>query len=273
MNKLDTSAISAGIGFPIKSGTLDFLQLANHEGISATIESLIGTIYNTSTVYILSGCSLSVVGANTIISPGYIYYNGELYLCDGQSFLNPSGGDVVVCNLVITQYIINADPVVFTDTLPRNVHNIRKAVFAAGATGTGSLSTTSASDFDNITAFGVWRTVGINVGTGWALGGTYIPRYMVEFGSKIRMTGNIYTTSPSPSPFIMVLSGFFASLGINNFVTAVVYDPAGIPQYRSIPFCYGGTGGNTLFTFSNVSDLPTSINCSLFLDAFNFKID
>src|SRR6185503_8165948 len=39
--------------------------------------------------------------------------------------------------IVITQYTTNADPVTFTDSVARNVHNIRSINFSSGVSGTG----------------------------------------------------------------------------------------------------------------------------------------
>lgn len=125
---------AGGAGFPVKSGTWDFIQQAHKEDISNLIIGLIGSNYSTSTGYILWG----MMGT---VSPGAIFFNGEVYPCDGYSGGACGGGGVLVLNVGISNYTdgTKADPVVLTDSSSRNVHNIRKAVISCGASGSGSI--------------------------------------------------------------------------------------------------------------------------------------
>ena len=136
MKKLDVSSITDSARFPIKSGTLNFLQQAYGEAIEGIIISLIGTTYSPSTMYVLSGCVNTGSGTNYIISGGYVFFNGEIYSVPSASF-STTGTDVPVFVLVNTSFTINADPVTFTDSSVKNVHNIRQVVVQAGFTGTG----------------------------------------------------------------------------------------------------------------------------------------
>lgn len=143
MKKLITTSISNTVGFPVKSGTLDFLQLAYQEALTAISKNIIGSLgYSTSTVYILYGCVNSGSGSSYIISAGAVFYNGEVYLVPAATF-TVSGGDVAIATLVTLQYSTNADPVVFTDGSSKSVHNIRQVVITDGSTGSGI------SDFSN----------------------------------------------------------------------------------------------------------------------------
>ena len=129
---------------PLKSGTLQFLQDANTEAFAALLTALIGPTYNPSTVYILYGIQLANwVTPNFSCAAGAAFYGGEIYLIDATVF-SITGVDVPVFSLGITQYTTDADPVTFTDSSVHNVHNIRKLVISAGATGSGIADFSSA---------------------------------------------------------------------------------------------------------------------------------
>jgi len=162
-----------GVGFPVKYGTWQFLEYAHEEEIHNTIVSMIGSSYNPNIVYILWGCTLSTSGGNTIISSGAIFYQGsnligEVYSVYGNTITTPSGGNVVVCNLLISNYIVTsglgnaaADPVVFTNGSSLNVHNVRTMAIGSGASGSGTISGDSYSDFTNLVNYGSWIEVPI----------------------------------------------------------------------------------------------------------------
>jgi hypothetical protein len=136
MKKLDLSSVSISNEFPVKEGTLDFLQLAYQEAITAIGNNLIGNKSMANVGYILYGCVNTGSGLNYIISAGAIYYNGEVYLVPATTF-TASSGNVAIANVGISQYTTNADPVTFTDGVSRNVHNIRSINFTAGTSGSG----------------------------------------------------------------------------------------------------------------------------------------
>lgn len=136
MRTLSTSNITGTAEMPIKSGTLDHLQLAYQEALTALANSIIGRLPDNANFYILYGCVNSGSGLNYIISAGAIYYNGEVFLVDATTF-TATAGQVAVGNISISQYGVNADPVVFTNGSLYNVHNIRKIAFASGVSGSG----------------------------------------------------------------------------------------------------------------------------------------
>ncbi len=125
MKILDISSITDSSEFPLKRGTLQFLQDAHKETLAATIIALIGAAYSPATVYVLNG----VVNSGT-----YPFYNGEVYLVDATTF-TALGTNVGVFSIGVTQYTTDADPVTYTDSAIRNVHNIRKIVVSQGASG------------------------------------------------------------------------------------------------------------------------------------------
>lgn len=136
MKKLDLSSVSATNQFPVKEGTVDFINLAYQECITAIANNLLGDKADATHGFRLWGCQNTGTGLNFIIGAGAIYYAGEVFLVPAATFTAP-GGQTAVANIVITQYSINADPVLFTDSISRNVHNIRQVVFAAAVAGTG----------------------------------------------------------------------------------------------------------------------------------------
>jgi len=143
MKKLDLSSVSATNQFPVKEGTLDFINLAYQECITALGNNLLGDKANSANGYRLYGCKNTGTGLNFIISAGAIFYGGEVFLVPAATF-TAAGGQTAVANIVITQYTTNADPVIFTDAVSRNVHNIRSVVFASAVSASGLF------DFNNI---------------------------------------------------------------------------------------------------------------------------
>lgn len=137
MKKLDTSPIAPGVAFPVKGGTLLFLQLAYQEAFTALMQGNIGSSYDPTKGYILYGCANTGSGSNYVISAGAIFFNGEIFLCDGQSF-TITGGHVAEGVITVSQYTADADGVKFTDGVTRNVHNIRKIVFGNALAGSGA---------------------------------------------------------------------------------------------------------------------------------------
>jgi hypothetical protein len=136
MKILDITPITDSSEFPVKKGTLQFLQDAYKESLASTIQALIGSGYDPTVVYILSGARNSGTYPAYSITAGAAFYNGEVFLIDAAGF-TATGSNVGIFQVVVTQYIIDADPVTFTDTTVRNVHNIRKLQVVQGAGGSG----------------------------------------------------------------------------------------------------------------------------------------
>jgi len=126
MKILDLSPITTTNEFPVKSGTLQFIQDSYKESLAQALSSLIESMDSTQ-VYILSGLYNSGSGSNYNVSQGVVYFDGELFDVPAFSF-TLSGSELPYPSVNITQYTTNADPVTFTDGTPRNVHNIRTLV-------------------------------------------------------------------------------------------------------------------------------------------------
>ena len=121
MKNLLTNSISTTVGFPVKSGTLDFLQTASSEMLNALARTIIGRDYSTSIPYALYGCNNTGSGSSYVIQEGAILWGGVLYLVPAVSFTLTGGNSVYVVKS-ITYVTTNADPVTFTDGVARNVH-------------------------------------------------------------------------------------------------------------------------------------------------------
>jgi hypothetical protein len=146
MLKLNTTPITDAAQFPIKKGTLRFLQEA-YQGNDINILAALrqpNTI-NPSVVSVLWGCENTGTGSNYIIGAGAVVYLNEIFVFDGATFTVTSG--VPVATIAVTQDTTNADPVTFTDGVARNVHDIRKLSIAEATSGSG-IANYSAFVFD-----------------------------------------------------------------------------------------------------------------------------
>ena len=154
MKKLDTTAITTAVGFPVKSGTLLFLQQAFQEMGNAAIQAIIGSSYDATKVYILFGCVATGAdpGVRTF-SAGAVFFNGEVFIVPAAAFTSV---DVSV-GTIVTSYFNDptADPVTFTDGVPRSAHQIRQVIIADGASGSGGTGGGGQPNFD----FSNWLTI------------------------------------------------------------------------------------------------------------------
>ena len=214
MKKLDVSSITDSARFPIKSGTLAFLQQAYGEAFEGIIISLIGPTYNTTTMYVLSGCVNTGSGSNYTISGGYVFFNGEIYSVPSAGF-STTGTDVPVFVLFVGQFNINADPVTFTDNSVKNVHNIRQVLVQSGASGSGlaDYSTRYVMSFNipqqlNATGAGVSGTYPNLVFQGAGLQPLAVGRVHIGDipGSHVMTYNVVFDTPLATSSYIPVLS-------------------------------------------------------------------
>ena len=119
------------VGQPFTGPSLNFLQNATKEPINGLGQAIIGYSYDPTITYILNGLTQS---ASTAYNEGYVLYQNEVFYSPGlvvTGFTNQP-----VLTLTTTNDSV-ADPLLFTDLVPRNVHNIRRMVLSDGpATGT-----------------------------------------------------------------------------------------------------------------------------------------
>tara|TARA_R110000868_G_scaffold348778_1_gene609951 strand:- start:67 stop:1023 length:957 start_codon:yes stop_codon:yes gene_type:complete len=145
---LNVTPITDVAQFPIKKGTLQFLQDAHKDSLANTLIGMIGDSFNALNVYVLYGCKNTGSFPAYNISSGAIFFLGEVYGVNSASF-SVTGSNVAVLNIATTQYTTDADPVTFTDAVARNVHDVRSVVISAGASGSG-IGNYSAIIFDAV---------------------------------------------------------------------------------------------------------------------------
>lgn len=155
MKKLDTSSISASVGFPVKSGTLEHIQSAYQEALAQSIIAQIGSGYDSSKCYILNGLINSGTAPVYNITAGAVFFGGEVYLVDTVS--GSLTGSNIVTGVIDTSFFAaaNADPVTFTDGVIRNVHQIRKVVLQPGLAGSGI------ADYNNFRVINPSTNIGV----------------------------------------------------------------------------------------------------------------
>jgi hypothetical protein len=170
MRKLKTSNITTTVGMPIKGGTLDHIQNAYIENFSSIIKNLIGPQYDPTKCYILDGLINTTAGTLTYtITAGSVFYQNEIFQVDAVTLTVGVGQNP---NLSINTTFFsgtNADPVTFTDSVPRNVHEIRKIALSVGTT----TANISYDNFIPLRAIGkTFSTAGGNIPAGTTIIGT-----------------------------------------------------------------------------------------------------
>lgn len=187
MRNLNTSAITTSVAMPVKSGTLDHVQLAYKESVAESIKGLIGSVYSSTVIYILNGLVNVGSGSNYDISAGSVFYNGEVYLVDAAVF-TISGGQFAVCKIVTSNFSgVNADPVQFSDGINRNVHEIRKVVISADLGGSGISNYVDGQRINSNIA-----QANLIAGSGISITGAYPDKTISStVTNKIIRTGNI----------------------------------------------------------------------------------
>lgn len=124
MKKVILSDISTTVGMPEKAGTLLHIQSAYNELFSETIKAIIGDHFSSAIPYRIQG----LINTGGTVSAGSIFYANEIFRVDSFSLPSPANAQIVTTFYTATE----ADPVEFTDGIPRNVHEIRKINFISG---------------------------------------------------------------------------------------------------------------------------------------------
>lgn len=139
MNNIKTSDIvDPSIGQPFTGYSLKFLQDANKEIFAGTVGGISPYFFNASHPICLQGLQRALISGSTyLFGSGYVYYQGEIYFHD---FVY---GQVINQHAILSAITTNdatADPLIFTDGISRNVHNIRRMVIFDGALGSGTVN-------------------------------------------------------------------------------------------------------------------------------------
>jgi hypothetical protein len=147
MKKLITSGATGTVRQPVLPRTLQHVQEAYTEAIDAVVRNL--TSYSNGTLRVLFGCVVTPPsGGVASVTAGAVFYNGEVYLVDARTNFACTGGNIPVWNIVTTYQ--TGDPVALVDyvgggTTNANVHEIKKFILGAAASGSGLFDYNSAS--------------------------------------------------------------------------------------------------------------------------------
>jgi hypothetical protein len=249
---LNVTPITDTAQMPLKKGTLQFLQNAYNINFFHVLQSLsaTGTVFNSTTPYVLYGCRNTGVYPNYNISAGVVLYGLQIYAVDAASF-TVTGSDVPVMNIVTNQYTTNADPVTLTDGSTVNIHNINSMTITAGASGSGDVNWSNCifdefsinaerinrqtadaalqTEIDNI--YDVWQGITLNSSNVTATGGTISPitgtlRYKIIGKTvliRFNFTGTLGTT---PSAVVIDCSSFLFTDFFNDSNNLVFIDGA-----------------------------------------------
>lgn len=124
MNKIiTTSVVDPSIQQPFTTKSLDFLQNSRQVFADAMARCIAPYTYDLVEPIVLSGCERTLGSPNTYFY-GFIYWNNEIFAFDGGTATITTTDSF---KLAITNDA-TADPLIFTDGIARNVHNIRKLV-------------------------------------------------------------------------------------------------------------------------------------------------
>jgi hypothetical protein len=135
MDKIYTGyVLDPTIAQPFTSNSLEFLQEATADMIGALAQSTVGIFYSPGggIPYIMSGCANNGNGYDD----GVIFYNGALYLVNGIYKPGSIFTHVPVCTITTANSGF-ADPLTFTDGIPRNVHNVIQIFITDAVSGSG----------------------------------------------------------------------------------------------------------------------------------------
>lgn len=219
MNVLDTSSITDSSEFPIKQGTLVFLQQAYTQIVAAVMQALLSPSYNPSTVYVLYGVVNSGTAPFYNITAGAVFYQGEIFIVPAAAF-TATGSNIGVFQIVTSQFTTNADPVTFADLAVRNVHNIRQMQIVQGASGSGIADYTAASYCSFVIPKQLNLTADTTAGNQLSVGGAYPNITLLVPG-----TGNLNPVLGAGSVHVGDVPGG----GVTGVTIPITFTVGGIP--------------------------------------------
>lgn len=143
MNIINTSyIIDPAQQQPFTGPSLEFIQASTVEMLGAIIQSMIGNSIGVNVPYALYGCVQS--GSNSYtFSPGYIYYNGEIFKFPFDTTGSPLGPIMIttgnpLCTITTFNNYIDpvtgspVDPLIFSNLFSQPVHDQRLIVLTNG---------------------------------------------------------------------------------------------------------------------------------------------
>ena len=125
MKKIDTLQVTDPSTLqPFTARSLKFLQDATAEDVAGIIKSIVTSnlgSYSLTVPYVISGCVAS--DSNKDVTAGEVFYGGKYYETTAVD------GSTNVAQFILTlSQDATADPVIFSDSSSKNVHNIYKYV-------------------------------------------------------------------------------------------------------------------------------------------------
>lgn len=154
MRHINTGYISDPlIQQPFTGPSLDFIQRANIDTIEALVSALSPYYYGTGEWIKLVGCIKSFDGTDYNITEGWMCNLNDMKIYYLAPYFGPLVNTFVLKKL--TTQDPTADPLLFTDNVSRNVHNIETIYIDDAASGTGL------QDFDSVKPIrGEWMVIG-----------------------------------------------------------------------------------------------------------------
>lgn len=244
---ITTDILDPSIQQPITGNSMDFLQDGTKEITVALAKSLIGNSYDVAIPYVIHG--LLPYGTNQY-QEGYVLFNNEIYFSAGKvsvtAFVN-----VPVMTITLTNDA-TADPVVFTDGLPYNVHKNRTLVLSDAASGSGTFDLSTAVYVNRLITAATPTTVAYDLALAVVVGGvtftTKTSRYTkTATGFKMYFTATGAATLATTAyiaiqlPFSLPTIPVSTALGhgaCKFFKTGT----GGVPTFVSVAINSGGTG-------------------------------
>ena len=254
MRKIDvTQIVDPLIQQPFTGLSLDFLQEGNKQMMFAICQNIIkshGLTYNVSVPYLISATS------NTgFTCDGVVFFNDEIYIMR-ENFAS------LTYATIDTTPDATADPLLFTDSINRNVHNNRYLEF----TNTLSGSLFAIADIINITGHQVITT--ITVGSGGSAsafhnswGQSVAVKFRKNIDGLVSLEGIATKATTS--------SGVIFTLPVGYKPTTQKYIACYLAQAGAIvtEFLVINTNGDVNLNYS-----PSSANTYLYLDGINFYL-
>lgn len=210
MNRINTGyVVDPNIQQPWTTKSLDFLQ--NTVNTMSTV--LAKTFYpGEASSYILYGCeAVNVSGSTWDIFAGYIFTqpNYEVaYVAPVNNIVLGTGDTIVLTRTVSNDG--TADPLTFSDGIPRNVHNVISYVPSAGVSGSSDINYFELLNAQNKKMD--WNTVGNDGGataysTGWT-GSSGQLQYTINQDGMVTLRGFAIADGTAANQVFFLPSGF-----------------------------------------------------------------
>jgi|688.fasta_scaffold02285_32 hypothetical protein len=271
MKKIDVSQIvDPSIQQPFTGLSLAFLQEANKEMIYAVCRNIIvshGHTFSATTPYFISADNYG-----GITGDGYVFYGNELY----RTSENVAGYDYAIVDTTPDSV---ADPVLFTDSVNRNVHGNRYITYTLTASGALYNVNDVINAFTNVKVAAEY-VLPTQTSTSYTYANLTGLAYTTTKAAKyeIELKGTIYINSTSGSGsagggalFRLFNTTDLASLDdsritINTIATGTVDSVICVSfQCKTISYLASGKTIDSQFAMETGTDDITALNCKMFV--------